>query len=40
MRQFSVGADVRPDAIDVKFENAVLSLELKKLRKVSRKGEI
>ncbi|SFG79934.1 Hsp20/alpha crystallin family protein [Neptunomonas qingdaonensis] len=31
MRQFTVGADVSPDAIDAKFENGVLSLELKKV---------
>ncbi|SFG96671.1 Hsp20/alpha crystallin family protein [Neptunomonas qingdaonensis] len=31
MRQFTVGADVAPDAIDAKFENGVLSLELKKV---------
>jgi HSP20 family protein len=33
MRQFTVGADVSPDAIDAKFENGVLSLELKKVKK-------
>ncbi|WP_372739895.1 Hsp20/alpha crystallin family protein [Neptunomonas sp.] len=31
MRQFTVGEDVAPDAIDAKFENGVLSLELKKV---------
>ena len=31
MRQFTAGADVSPDAIDAKFENGVLSLELKKV---------
>jgi HSP20 family protein len=31
MRQFTVGADVSPDAIDAKFENGVLSLELNKV---------
>ena len=31
MRQFTVGADVIPDEIDAKFENGVLSLELKKV---------
>ncbi|WP_372739887.1 Hsp20/alpha crystallin family protein [Neptunomonas sp.] len=31
MRQFTVGADVIPEEIDAKFENGVLSLELKKV---------
>ncbi|SIS43921.1 Hsp20/alpha crystallin family protein [Neptunomonas antarctica] len=33
MRQFTVGSEVDPDAIDARFENGVLSLELKKLEK-------
>lgn len=33
MRQLTVGTDVDPDTIDAKFENGVLSLELKKIEK-------
>ncbi len=33
MRQFTVGSEVDPDAIDAKFENGVLSLALKKVEK-------
>ena len=33
MRQFTVGSEVEADAIDAKFDNGVLSLELKKIEK-------
>lgn len=33
MRQFTVGLEANPDAIDAKFENGVLSLVLKKVEK-------